>query len=85
MKETAVQARQLAELLTRWADTVDPIPPISPQVFHLSVEEVERLSDALYWAAGQANPIRVAVDGGLKVDVGDQLGWSLPYGTRDRT
>lgn len=50
-------------------------------IWYLSPQDVETLSDALHWAAGEARSIRLCIDGGVKVDVGDGAGWSLPYGS----
>lgn len=76
---TPTRARSAAADLIRRADELDP-DSFVPVVYHLTVEQVEDLADAVSWAAREAREIRVMFDGGLKVDVGDGAGWTLPYG-----
>jgi hypothetical protein len=48
-------------------------------VYTLDAAEIADLRDDLIFAALHGNPVRVAIDGGLKVD--DGTGWSAPMGT----
>lgn len=55
-------------------------PISSPEVRTLSPAAVVALADMLSWAADHGTRVRVAWDGGLKLDVGDGVGWSRAYG-----
>jgi hypothetical protein len=79
---TPARARAVAADLLRRADELDPPPEPDPfdHIWHLPPEAVEELSDALHWAASEARPIRLVIDGGVKIDVGDGTGWTTAYG-----
>lgn len=79
---TPARARSLAEDLIRRADEVDPNSFV-PTIWRVNPEDVEQLADYLAWAAKEARSIRVMIDDGIKVDVGDGSGWSLPHGTKE--
>jgi len=51
---------------------------MSETIWYLTDEEVGQLTFALTGANAEALPIRVCIDGGVKVDTG--AGWIGPYG-----
>lgn len=48
--------------------------------YTLTPTEIRAIAEAFTWAAGSGSRVRVAMDDGLKFDVGDGQGWTPPMG-----